>query len=92
MLTEQKAVLGNPQMADEDVNSATSNVFAKAKVRAPASNLKLKPVLNISGGGQSDAPSCNNCRHIMVRSGTCFKCIIWGTQGNARERELKGER
>ena len=43
-------------MGDEDVNSAISNVFAKAKVPAPASNLKLKPVLDISGGGQSDAP------------------------------------
>ena len=70
MRTEQEAIVGNPQMGDEDVNSATSNVFAKAKVRAPASNLKLKPVLDISGGGHSDAPSCSECGHIMVRSGT----------------------
>jgi ribonucleoside-diphosphate reductase alpha chain len=30
---------------------------------------------------QSDAPSCTNCGHIMVRSGTCYKCLNCGTQG-----------
>lgn len=28
---------------------------------------------------QSDAPSCNNCGHITVRSGTCYKCLNCGT-------------
>ena len=41
----------------------------------------LKPVFDISGGGQSDAPACGNCGHIMVRSGTCYKCLNCGTQG-----------
>jgi ribonucleoside-diphosphate reductase alpha chain len=30
---------------------------------------------------QSDAPSCNVCGHIMVRSGTCYKCLNCGNQG-----------
>ena len=30
---------------------------------------------------QSDAPACSNCGHIMVRSGTCYKCLNCGTQG-----------
>ncbi len=30
---------------------------------------------------QSDAPACSNCGHIMVRSGTCYKCDNCGTQG-----------
>lgn len=30
---------------------------------------------------QSDAPSCTVCGHIMVRSGTCYKCLNCGTQG-----------
>ncbi len=83
VLTEQKAVLGNPQMADEDVNNDVSNTFAEAAIPGPvpASNVKLKPVLDISGGGQSDAPACGNCGHIMVRSGTCYKCLNCGTQG-----------
>ncbi|WP_431844505.1 vitamin B12-dependent ribonucleotide reductase [Pedobacter immunditicola] len=41
----------------------------------------VKPMLDISGGGQSDAPACGNCGHIMIRSGTCYKCLNCGTQG-----------
>ena len=83
VLTEQKAVLGNPQMSDDDVNNDVSNTFAEAAILnpIPAAGLKLKPVLDISGGGQSDAPACGNCGHIMVRSGTCYKCLNCGTQG-----------
>lgn len=28
---------------------------------------------------QSDAPACNTCGHITVRSGTCYKCLNCGT-------------
>ena len=28
---------------------------------------------------QSDAPSCNTCGHITIRSGTCYKCLNCGT-------------
>ncbi|HYM94080.1 MAG TPA: vitamin B12-dependent ribonucleotide reductase, partial [Chitinophagaceae bacterium] len=30
---------------------------------------------------QSDAPACNICGHIMMRSGTCYKCLNCGNQG-----------
>lgn len=29
-------------------------------------------------GMQSDAPSCNVCGHITIRSGTCYKCLNCG--------------
>ncbi|WP_026897582.1 vitamin B12-dependent ribonucleotide reductase [Daejeonella oryzae] len=82
VITEQKAVLGNPQMTDEDKNPDENNFAAAPKPQDKvASDKKLKPVFDISGGGQSDAPSCGNCGHIMVRSGTCYKCLNCGTQG-----------
>ena len=31
-----------------------------------------------SKGMQSDAPACNVCGHITVRSGTCYKCLNCG--------------
>ena len=83
IVTEQKAVLGNPQLADEDQNPH-DNDFAAQPVKSETktySDKQLKPVLDISGGGQSDAPACTNCGHIMVRSGTCYKCLNCGTQG-----------
>ncbi|MGK2860633.1 MAG: hypothetical protein ACSLE0_01755, partial [Chitinophagaceae bacterium] len=30
---------------------------------------------------QSDAPACHVCGHIMMRSGTCYKCLNCGNQG-----------
>jgi ribonucleoside-diphosphate reductase alpha chain len=82
VITEQNAVLGNPQLADEDVNPDSSNSYKAVQPEPKVSSGKVyKPVLDISGGGQSDAPSCGNCGHIMVRSGTCYKCLNCGTQG-----------
>ncbi len=87
VITEQNAVIGNPQMIDEDNNpdesnrmEATSSPAPKAEVTSAEFAAK-KPVLDISGGAQSDAPACTNCGHIMIRSGTCYKCLNCGTQG-----------
>jgi ribonucleoside-diphosphate reductase alpha chain len=27
---------------------------------------------------QSDAPTCNVCGHLTIRSGTCYKCLNCG--------------
>ena len=80
VITEQNAVLGNPQMEDTDTNPQDNN-YSEVKSDKVAGDKVLKPVLDISGGGQSDAPACGNCGHIMVRSGTCYKCLNCGTQG-----------
>jgi ribonucleoside-diphosphate reductase alpha chain len=90
VITEQNAVIGNPQMIDDDQNPDVSNTFDSAPQQAAsapkaeitsAEFAAKKPVLDISGGGQSDAPACTNCGHIMLRSGTCYKCLNCGTQG-----------
>jgi ribonucleoside-diphosphate reductase alpha chain len=87
VITEQNAVIGNPQMIDEDQNPDVSNKMESASTSAPKAEVtsaefaNKKPVLDISGGAQSDAPACGNCGHIMIRSGTCYKCLNCGTQG-----------
>ncbi|MGZ3778174.1 MAG: TSCPD domain-containing protein, partial [Mucilaginibacter sp.] len=80
VITEQKAITGNPQMADEDTNTDESNVYqpAPVKVTADAGNKKQGLSLDLSMGVQSDAPSCNVCGHTTVRSGTCYKCLNCG--------------
>jgi ribonucleoside-diphosphate reductase alpha chain len=88
VITEQNAVIGNPQMIDGDQNpdvsnrmeTATANPAPKAEVTAGEFAAK-KPAFDISAGAQSDAPACTNCGHIMLRSGTCYKCLNCGTQG-----------
>ena len=88
VITEQNAVIGNPQLIDEDVNPDASNQMAPKTVapapKAEVSNTEYanaKPAFDISGGVQSDAPACGSCGHIMVRSATCYKCLNCGTQG-----------
>ncbi len=46
-------------------------VAAKAEVKMDAVNAAAKSM-------QSDAPACNTCGHITVRSGTCYKCLNCG--------------
>ena len=88
VITEQNAVIGNPQLIDEDVNPDASNQMVP-KTAAPAPKAEVsnteyanaKPAFDISGGVQSDAPACGSCGHIMIRSATCYKCLNCGTQG-----------
>jgi len=47
---------------------------AKAEAGMDAVNAAAKNM-------QSDAPACNVCGHIMMRSGTCYKCLNCGNQG-----------
>jgi ribonucleoside-diphosphate reductase alpha chain len=80
VITEQRGVVGNPQMGDEDTNPDTSNVYepAPVKVTADTSSRKQGMSLDLSMGVQSDAPSCNVCGHTTIRSGTCYKCLNCG--------------
>ncbi|MGZ8556838.1 MAG: vitamin B12-dependent ribonucleotide reductase [Chitinophagaceae bacterium] len=56
-------------------------------VKNPANTQHLKTgsgidAVNVAAKNmQSDAPACNVCGHIMMRSGTCYKCLNCGTQG-----------
>ncbi|MFZ1371815.1 MAG: hypothetical protein WAR78_15615, partial [Ferruginibacter sp.] len=59
-------------------NSATPPVKAQhrtAHVKAPNG---MDAVNAAAKSMQSDAPACNTCGHITVRSGTCYKCLNCG--------------
>ncbi|HMU45131.1 MAG TPA: vitamin B12-dependent ribonucleotide reductase [Chitinophagaceae bacterium] len=57
----------------------------------PTKNQRAAQAVKVDGGMdavsaaaknmQSDAPACNVCGHIMMRSGTCYKCLNCGNQG-----------
>ena len=55
-------------------------VLASSPVNSGSEALQSKKdtITDISGGVQSDAPACNVCGHITVRSGTCYKCLNCG--------------
>jgi ribonucleoside-diphosphate reductase alpha chain len=58
---------------------------AKAQRSAVAASAKAENGLDALSAAnknmQSDAPACNVCGHIMMRSGTCYKCLNCGNQG-----------
>ncbi|MDE3212162.1 MAG: vitamin B12-dependent ribonucleotide reductase [Bacteroidota bacterium] len=43
-----------------------------------AANSGLDAVNSAAKNMQSDAPACNTCGHITIRSGTCYKCLNCG--------------
>ena len=75
-----------PELSSIRVISSTSNANVApqaAKVQRSASqSAKAETGLSAMNAAaksmQSDAPACNTCGHITVRSGTCYKCLNCG--------------
>jgi ribonucleoside-diphosphate reductase alpha chain len=55
----------------EPVRPAKANTPKKVEASMDAINAAAKSM-------QSDAPACNTCGHITIRSGTCYKCLNCG--------------
>jgi ribonucleoside-diphosphate reductase alpha chain len=50
----------------------------KASYAAKSSTMSMSASNAAAKNMQSDAPACNVCGHITVRSGTCYKCLNCG--------------
>ncbi|WP_308199570.1 TSCPD domain-containing protein [Chitinophaga sedimenti] len=59
------------------VNHPAPQQPAKAKHAVSAANGE-NSTQDYMRSMQSDAPACNTCGHITVRSGTCYKCLNCG--------------
>ena len=75
----------SPELSHVRVTGTTGTTTQPVKNQRAAQPAKtdagLDAVNKASRNMQSDAPSCNVCGHIMVRSGTCYKCLNCGNQG-----------
>jgi len=76
VITEQHAIIGNPQIEDTDTNPDITNVYQPVSVKVSSPQMHLS--VDLSMGVQSDAPACNVCGHTTLRSGTCYKCLNCG--------------
>ncbi|MBI1342884.1 MAG: vitamin B12-dependent ribonucleotide reductase [Terrimonas sp.] len=76
---KQEPQLSNIRIVGTTGNSNGQPVKAQktAAVRAE-SNAGMDAVNRAAKSMQSDAPACNTCGHITVRSGTCYKCLNCG--------------
>lgn len=76
-------LLGKPELSSVRVTapvaaSTTPAPAAKAQRAAVNAENSLDMVNAAAKNMQSDAPACNTCGHITIRSGTCYKCLNCG--------------
>jgi len=72
---------GEPEVADEqETQAATVGLPAPGARAAVAGGSGGAPLPSAWGiVNQADAPSCQDCGAIMIRSGTCYKCPNCGS-------------
>jgi ribonucleoside-diphosphate reductase alpha chain len=77
---EEASIIGKPALSNVHVvHSSSQPQKQKAAVNAGVkAEAGLEAINAAAKSMQSDAPSCNVCGHITVRSGTCYKCLNCG--------------
>jgi len=55
-----------------------SNPLPKSANKTMNTDAGMSAVNAAAKSMQSDAPACNTCGHITIRSGTCYKCLNCG--------------
>lgn len=81
----EAAFLGKPELSSVRVTGPSANATTAAqpqklqRATAPARAESGMDAVNAAAKSmQSDAPACNTCGHITIRSGTCYKCLNCG--------------
>jgi ribonucleoside-diphosphate reductase alpha chain len=68
---------GQPYRSGE-AGSHSAKTGKTAAVSAARAENGLDAINAAARSMQSDAPACNTCGHITIRSGTCYKCLNCG--------------
>ncbi|NCT93995.1 MAG: vitamin B12-dependent ribonucleotide reductase [Chitinophagaceae bacterium] len=80
-------LIGKPELSSVRVTAPSANstpaATATQKVQRAVTAVKadhsgMDAVNAAAKNMQSDAPACNTCGHITIRSGTCYKCLNCG--------------
>jgi len=78
------SMLGKPALSNVRVTAPSPNANTPYKTQkatgqsSTKSEVILDPLDAAAKNMQSDAPACNVCGHITIRSGTCYKCLNCG--------------
>ena len=66
-----------PELSNLRILPHTQTAKAQSKAIIKPEN-GLDSLSSAARSMQSDAPACNTCGHITIRSGTCYKCLNCG--------------
>ena len=67
-----------PELSSVRVVASSQPVATKAHAHVHKNGNSMDAVNVAAKSMQSDAPACNTCGHITIRSGTCYKCLNCG--------------
>ena len=67
-----------PELSSVRVVASTPQSIKAQAATLPKNGTSMDAVNVAARSMQSDAPACNTCGHITVRSGTCYKCLNCG--------------
>lgn len=72
-----------PELSSVRIVGAVTNPVPSVKPQKAAVKTEngIDSLSTANKAMQSDAPACNVCGYIMMRSGTCYKCNNCGNQG-----------
>jgi len=73
--------LSSVRVTPSSGGSASQPSKPQRSAQSIKTDTRMDAVNAIAKNMQSDAPACNVCGHIMMRSGTCYKCLNCGNQG-----------
>ena len=73
--TPKNTVTRNANVATPKVQPVATTTTTGAEGTAAAQGASTDKLMQSM---QSDAPACNECGHLTVRSGTCYKCLNCG--------------
>ena len=77
----EKQELSSVRVTPSSGGAATQPAKNQRAIQAVKTETGVEAVNAAARNMQSDAPACNVCGHIMMRSGTCYKCLNCGNQG-----------
>ncbi|HYF29943.1 MAG TPA: vitamin B12-dependent ribonucleotide reductase [Chitinophagaceae bacterium] len=71
-----------PELSDVRIVAPKAGGHGQPKSQKEKTPVKAESTLDVVNAAarnmQSDAPACNVCGHITIRSGTCYKCLNCG--------------
>src|SRR5665213_958427 len=72
----------SPELSEVRIVAKPSSSAGGPGTQKTMKNIKMDSGLDAVNAAaksmQSDAPACNTCGHITIRSGTCYKCLNCG--------------
>ena len=70
--------MNQPMIESKEVQFLTKTEKTEILESSDAAANSVTTVQEVLGDMMGDAPACNDCGHITIRNGSCYKCLNCG--------------